>query len=296
MLKSFCIKTNNKNVLEYLQSEFKNCDLSELYLSINNFKNYRNIILHYKGEHKNSFYALIAKVLQTTVNLFYEQHLIKNFLLSNYFYFSEIERKEILEICIEMLEESVQEKTYMNNLIYDAFFKYIEKSKYLILDGFINFRLAKYMQFLDEFVDLAVDKFVVEREYNEFIELLKAYIASQESQTTEVHLICHDDESILLDERKHLIDTSSDIFDGKYLSDISFSSNDYALNALLSLLPQKIYIHLIDNNDNEFINTLQQIFENRVYICFNCPICDLYKNQKKQVSKECTSKKADINY
>ena len=63
----------------------------------------------------------------------------------------------------------------------------------------------------------------------------------------------------------------------KYLSDISFSNNDYVLNTLLNLIPKKIYIHLIDNNTDEFINTVKLIFENRVKICSDCSICKLYK-------------------
>jgi len=54
------------------------------------------------------------------------------------------------------------------------------------------------------------------------------------------------------------------------LSDISFSSNDYTLNSLLTLLPRRIYIHIIDGIEDEFINTLKLIFDNRVCICNDC--------------------------
>ena len=96
-----------------------------------------------------------------------------------------------------------------------------------------------------------------------------------------MHLIYKSSESILLDENKNIILNSEDISQAKYLSDITFSSNDYTLNSLLNLLPKKIYIHLIDNSIDEFINTLQLIFENRISICLNCDICDIYKCNKK---------------
>ena len=83
-------------------------------------------------------------------------------------------------------------------------------------------------------------------------------------------------ESILLDENKNTISLNDNIFDAKYLSDISFSSNDYALNALLTLLPQKIEIHLIGYED-EFINTLKLIFGKRISICKDCNLCKTYK-------------------
>ena len=77
----------------------------------------------------------------------------------------------------------------------------------------------------------------------------------------------------------------------KYLSDISFSSNDYMLNSLLTLLPRKIYIHLIDNCIDEFINTLNLIFEKRISICTNCNICNFYKNIKKVTSSTSATNK-----
>ena len=72
------------------------------------------------------------------------------------------------------------------------------------------------------------------------------------------------------------------MFNAKYLSDITFSANDYALNTLLTLVPSKIYIHLIDNNIDEFITTLKLIFENRVIYCNDCTICKMYKNKNKE--------------
>ena len=58
-----------------------------------------------------------------------------------------------------------------------------------------------------------------------------------------------------------LLDDS--IYQAKYLSDISFSNNDFILNTLLSVLPKKIYLHLVDNAIDEFANTLLLIFEKK---------------------------------
>ena len=120
----------------------------------------------------------------------------------------------------------------------------------------------------------------------EFISLLKLYINSQKNNSNIVHLIYNTSESILLDENKNIIMNSEEIFNAKYLSDISFSSNDYTLNSLLNLLPKKIYIHLIDNQIDQFINTLQLIFENRISICLNCEICNLYRYHKTTFTKK----------
>ena len=50
-------------------------------------------------------------------------------------------------------------------------------------------------------------------------------------------------------------------------------------NNELTLLPQKIFVHLPQKSSNlEFINTLKLIFENKLEICTDCNICNLYKN------------------
>ena len=182
----------------------------------------------------------------------------------NYFYFSELEKKYILENSIQLLASSKSDYIHRENVITQSTTKFLRENRSFVLDGFINFRLSKYMQILDETVDLAVDKFLIEREYNEFISLLKLYINSKETNASIIHLIYSKNESVLLDENKNLINTNENVFSAKYLSDISFSSNDYSLNTLLNIVPEKIYIHLVDCIEDEFINTVKLIFEDRL--------------------------------
>ena len=129
---------------------------------------------------------------------------------------------------------------------------------------------------LEDLVDFSVNEYIIEREYLEFVSLLRLYINSQPTLTDIIHMVCINYDIILLDENLNMIDIKRNSLNAKYLSDITFSSNDFALNALLSLLPKKINIHLITKKD-EFIDTLCLIFENRVYMCTDCNICRTYK-------------------
>ena len=150
----------------------------------------------------------------------------------------------------------------------------------IFLNGFITFRIKNYIEIILEQIDKSVNKFLIQREYNEFVSLLKMYVNSEPYKTDIIHLVYSDTNPILLDKSKNIIKIDDDIFNAKYLSDITFSSNDYALNTLLTLLPKKIYIHLIDNNIDEFITTLKLVFESRVVYCNDCSICKIYKNKK----------------
>ena len=285
-MKSICIKTNNENLLDYLLNELDYIEVKPIAISKNQFKNYKNIIIHYSGNDNKKFVHEVSCILSCLVIDELEESFLKMILLKNYFYFNSTEMKHILELCYEIFSDDFN--TYFDkkhNLLIDSFENYLITNKSIILTGFINFRIKNYMTILEDVVDEAVNSFVVEKEYLEFISLLKMYVNSQNSNCDVVHLIYNKNNSTLLDKDKNQINVSDDIFKAKYLSDISFSSNDYALNTLLTLVPKKIHIHLIDNCIDEFIHTLSLIFESRVEICTDCSICKIYKNNPINLKK-----------
>lgn len=273
-MKSFCIKTNNREIIDYLLNKFDKIDFANISYIDRKFKIYMNFIVHYTGEEIENFYKILCNIITETILEFYEINIIRRILSFNYFYFDEIERRKIGEICIESLKNNKLKNR--NKTIYSKVKKYVVKNKSMILDGFVTFRIKEYIEKIDELVDEGVNKYIIEKEYAEFISLLKMYVNSKDPETEEIHLIYTNGESILLDKNKDIITISNNNFNAKYLSDITFSSNDFALNALLSLLPKKINIHLITKKD-EFIDTLCLIFENRVYMCTDCNICRTYK-------------------
>lgn len=288
-MKSICIKTNNSNLLNYLLNELDYIEIKPVYISSNEFKNYKNIIVHYRGNDNKTFIHEISCILSCLIIDELEEKILKQIILKNYFYFNHNEKKQILDICYNIFTDDFN--TYFDkkyNCLISNFEDYLDINKSIVLNGFINFRIKNYMSILENIVDESVNTFIIEKEYFEFVSLLKMYINSQYCNCNVVHLIYNNENSILLDENKNIIDISDDIFKAKYLSDITFSSNDYTLNSLLTLIPKKIYIHLIDNVVDEFIHTVGLIFENRTEICTDCNICKLYKNNnlKKTIIKK----------
>jgi len=276
-MKSMCIKSNNKYIIDYLLKEFSNIDLDSVYLSNHHFKIYDNVIIHYTGNNIDIFYKNLCDILTKCILFFYEKTKLKNILSYNYFYFNDIETKQILDDCIDLLNSDINVYNEKYNLIYTAVTEYVKEHHSIVLNGFVNFRLKSYKELLDYNIDICVSNYLIEKEYYEFINLLRLYVNSKESTINTVHLVYVNKESILIDSNKNIIPIQDNIFDAKYLSDISFSSNDYCLNTLLNLLPKKLHIHLVDNYEDEFISTLKLIFENRVSICNECDICRVYR-------------------
>ena len=272
-MKSFCFKTNNTQVLNYLLNRIQEIDFENLIYSQNQFKIYKNITIHYRGNNNNKFYNFLTELIGEVVIEFYEEKILKQLINYNYFYFDEYEKNKILENCMQLIEPEMYNTKLLDN---KNIKEYVKENKAMILDGFVYFRLKAYLEYLDEVVDSGVNQFVIEKEYREFISLLRVYVESKVPEYNLLHLIYINGESILLDEKRNIVSVSENIYNAKYLSDITFSSNDIALNTLLSLLPKKIEVHII-NGEDEFINTLKLIFEGRVTICKDCDICKTYK-------------------
>lgn len=188
-MKSLCIKENNNEIIQFISNQLSKLGLKDFSISHRNFKIYHNTILHYQGEDFDLFYDKIASTLTNAILHFYQTRLLKRILEYNYFYFNPFEKKEMIEIAKSFLEEDFlsREDNYFS--IYSAVLEYIHTNKSLVLEGFVNFRLSNYMKNLDYIIDLAVDKFITDKEYLEYVNMLKLYISLTPPKSALVHLV-----------------------------------------------------------------------------------------------------------
>lgn len=277
-MKSICIKTNNCKEINYLLKEINNLNIEDMYYSSLKFKNYHNIIIHYKGLDYEKYISEITKLLSSMIINIREIDILKKIISYEYFYFDYSEKSKIIDYMYDLETKDDSRRKY--NILYNELLSYITANKKIFITGAIPFRIKSYLNYMIECVDSAVNSYLIDREYNEFISILRLYVKSQNSHIKIIHLIYTKSKSILLDENKKIIKDKEFALNAKYLSDISFSENDYALNTILSLIPEKIYIHLVDNKCDEFIDTLKLIFEDKTVICKDCNICKPYKKYK----------------
>lgn len=142
----------------------------------------------------------------------YEEKLIARTINSNYCYFDITEKNEILNFALRIMRND--DKVFLNslfqirrrNLIIRRLTEYFEGSNTLVLEGFVNFRLKEYVKDLEEVVDKAVDDFLMEREYKEFIRLLRYFVDIQDPKFDTIHVIVsYENKYILLDETRREI-------------------------------------------------------------------------------------------
>ena len=94
-MKSFCIKTNNQLIINYLLNSIESIPLEDVYFINRKFKIYNNVIIHYKGINENIFFNYLSDVLTNCIINYYEPNLLKKIINFNYFYFDDFEKNLI---------------------------------------------------------------------------------------------------------------------------------------------------------------------------------------------------------
>ena len=70
-MKSICIKTNNFILLDYLLNELDYIEIEPVYISSNEFKNYKNVIVHYRGNDDNKLKLQNKTIIDEVIDNFH---------------------------------------------------------------------------------------------------------------------------------------------------------------------------------------------------------------------------------
>lgn len=218
---------------------------------------------------------LIAVFIVNRLELF----LLRKMLLKHYHY-DELELNEMMQYCKQLLIDtevclnSVEQGRVM--WIRNQLSVYIQLNSFIDVDGFVQFRLKKYLNDLQEIVDDARNEFLMNEQYQEFIALLKYFVYFQDAKIPEVHLIHQGNNKFqLLDENLQQLDISESRDVIVETIDRELNYEDMVVSALISASPKQIHIHTRDP-ESQSIKTIQQIFEGRTIICTCCKLCKPY--------------------
>jgi len=300
-----CIGVNGSAdvVMQHINEELRQLKSKKINYSINeiNSEGSASIICtindgrFYREKSLESYKILktyISNALADYIIRQYEERLIARIINSNFGYFNAAEKKEILARALNVIRN--EDKSFINslfqirrrNVIVRRLMDYFDNSNSIILDGFVNFRLKDYMKDLEDIVDKAVDDFLMEREYREFIRLLRYFVEIQEPKIDTVHVIVgYDNKYMLLDgSRKEITNECIQ----EYVNEITegeINYDDLLVSSLITFAPRKVIIHSMGQFRNkELMETIKNVFYGRVIICQGCDICSM-KMAKSETKK-----------
>ncbi|MCX7922295.1 MAG: putative sporulation protein YtxC [Clostridia bacterium] len=299
-----CIGVNEsaEDVIKHITSELQQLDSNKLNYSIEevNSDGSTSIVCNIDedkafGKKSLKLYDIlkvhVSNALADYIIRQYEEKLIARIINSNYCYFNSTEKKDILSLALRIIRND--DKVFLNslfqirrrNVIVRKLLEYFESSNSLILDGFVNFRLKEYMKDLEEVVDKAVDDFLMEREYKEFIRLLRYFVDIQDPKFDVIHVVVgYENKYILLDETRREITNECIQEFVNEISEGEINYDDLLVSSLITLAPRKIVIHTTGQFRNkELLETIKNVFSGKVFLCSGCDVCmfNMVKSEQK---------------
>ncbi len=218
-----------------------------------------------------------------------EGKIVNKILQNNYSFVSKDEREFILQQFYKFIENeyddnAISSKVNRKAKILYKLMDFLEFNSTINIVGFIKFRLKNYFDDLNDILDRAIEEYVMEKEYKEFIKLLRYFVNIQEPKIELLNII------VDKDGKYHLHDENFKVIDDKYIRELSddlednnLSRDDMLISSLITMAPKRIIIHYAKNiKNNEIIETIENIFQEKVIICNSFKIC----NHKKEVREE----------
>ncbi len=236
----------------------------------------------YSERVKDIINLYISNILYKVVLNEYKEKELLDYLTENYFF---LKQEEIMEVEDEVMKTFLENKSLnFDNLIYclnkvnniiEKIKSCLEENSEINIDGFIRFRMKELREDIEDIIDKVIESYMVEKEYKEFIKLLKYFVEIQESKIEEINIIISESGNYsIIDRNKKDIfnEFMKDLIECKLDSDVKME--DIIISGLITNSPKKVIIHGKGNCLNkEFIDTIENVFENKVSFCNGCMLC-----------------------
>lgn len=241
-------------------------------------------------KHKQMLNLYIANLIyDILMNNFFNNGL-NTFLQETYFF---LKKDELAEIKRQSINALKCENTVINddvvfcinrkNRIVEKISGCIEENNEINIEGFIRFRMNDIKEDLEAVIDKVVERYMVEKEYDEFINLLKYFVDIQENKIDEVNVIIKKDGSYILNDKNgnNISEKlTEELSDGGFSGVVS--EDDLLISCLVANSPGRIVLHCIENSNNqELIDTIKEVFGMRTVICSGCKQCNPLRSKLK---------------
>jgi putative sporulation protein YtxC len=187
-----------------------------------------------------------------------------------FFYDDPQEQAEILAMAKSILSgerldlPNVKKLFLTEKLIDNAFKDFITKDSKFCYESFLTFRLRGYFDRLIDCVEMAIDEFQLEQEYQNLVENLRYYLKKRTSKLTCVHLVI-DSNFTFYDEylNKLPAEKLEEYLDRSIIFEKGIPIQEMVISPLVSIAPKVIHIYS-DELDKGVIHSIRNIFQERV--------------------------------
>lgn len=235
----------------------------------------------YNDKIVNTFNLYMANILyKIAVCEFYDRDMM-NFLNDTYFFLKPDEIRDVEILSMRMLigedlnidDCSIYCMNRKNNII-NKIISCLKENDEININGFITFRMRELREDIDFIIDKVVEKYMVEKEYSEFIKLLKYFVEIQDSKLETVNIIIDPNGKYFIRDKdgNDMLREFLNELSGEKITENNLE--DLIISGLITNAPKSINIHGVQNCINkEIIDTINNVFADRVHICEKCELC-----------------------
>lgn len=212
----------------------------------------------------------------------YERKLLKHILHTNFNELKNFKLQEIINYIGEL--ESDKELGYFarQKTVKNGLYDYFEEKNTANIEGLVVFRLNEYKRILNSVSERLLDIYMLNKEYEEFIGLLRYFVNVQTNRPNLIHIVVGDvGLYTVLNEKKEDITSEciSDLVCPEELDVDNF--DDLLISILITLAPEKIIVHNSEKIKNvELFGTMEKVFEKVIY-CSSCELCNTQQETKR---------------
>lgn len=210
----------------------------------------------------------------------YETKYLRKILMKEFYFTLEHEIESIIKYAqfllnygdiFEDLDHNEINENRLNE-IRNALYDYLTEAESLHLQGFFQFRLKKVWNEYGKIVENAIDEYMMEKEYRDYINYLRGLVRDRPMQLPFLHVLHQQDQYLLFDNLGNEIayDQLDALVTGN--SDIEIIYDDQMITKLIAINPTYIHLHC-HNSSHHLEISLKNIFEERLTICTGCSMC-----------------------
>ncbi|RBW71511.1 sporulation protein YtxC [Bacillus taeanensis] len=215
---------------------------------------------------------LLVQVFTQYIIAKYEKNYLFYLLRNHYYYKDDEEIKEIISIAKAIMDGEKQDIPKIKKLadrkklLEETIKNFLVQPFSFCFDSFVKFRLKYYRELLESYVELAIDEYKLEHDYQNFIQSLRCFLTHRVPLVETVHVM-YEDQPVFYNET--LVELTSDslhsIVEEHSAALHSVEVDSILLQPLLALAPKHIYFYT-SHEDLSIIHTMQNIFQERLHL------------------------------
>ncbi|GAB6156538.1 putative sporulation protein YtxC [Desulfosporosinus burensis] len=223
-------------------------------------------------------YYLANALAETILQHWERDHIVQ--ILKKKQYLKETNWQIILNKAVDYLNQGLgQVRGYRVNrktILVTQILSCLDQSAVFDIEGFLRFRAQEYKNEVSKAVEYAIDEYVIEKEYLEFIQLLKHFVESQRPRLEFLHV------GMTPKGKFHLYNNEGVQVTHQFLEDYQLDNihelgyEDLLVSALIAVAPRQITLHIRYDGYKDTLQTIRSVFGDRVCDCQGCSLCEKF--------------------